>query len=504
MKIEVFKKTSDKVNALASLILYVFRCQQTTTTYDGEMIASIAKVIRGQEDDVVAFRDILSGLLVAPSDKASISDALTISASDSVVASKLIRLIKEDVAVGDMKSYLDRTRYIIQESGALLEAEAAINEISYRLNTKELSVADRRAAIAELHSKTELSEKASDGDVDMESISISDGGILANLNKLDDGTKITLKTGWVAFNTAMGGGLATGELVAIQAQQHKNKTGFTLALFLQTMLNNKIPTKDGLKPMWLWISLEDDLNQIVIKIFVYLYFRKYKTMPIMLELPKVNNSSNAYIDEFIRTEIEATGNRLELKRINNATFSIDRYKKLCKHYKHQGYRIITAVVDYLEKSYVDGNKYNTGATGSGLKNMVTMFRTHAQEENICFITPHQLSTQANDILRAGATDVEFLKLIVGKNYTQGSRGLSQDFDVEILIHLCTVGGVPYQAVQVGKFKRPVEVESKDKFLLIPFEISVGKGKDRLLAPLMEDSAASRPIVKESTKDELDL
>lgn len=136
-----------------------------------------------------------------------------------------------------------------------------------------------------------------------------------------------------------------------------------------------------------------------------------------------------------------------------------------------GNRVIVTSVDYLEKAYTDGNKYSTGANGSGLKNMFTYFRTFIQQKNILFLTPHQIAVDALNAIRNGASDKEFLKLIVGKNFTQGSRGLPQEFDVEVLIHLCKINGIDYQAVQIGKFKRPDYVDPRDKFMLIPFEKS---------------------------------
>ena len=329
----------------------------------------------------------------------------------------------------------------------------------------------------------------------MDTIDISsEDSMLNTLNKTTNGDKILLKTGWSEYNNAIGGGHYTGELTVIEALQHKNKTGFTLSIFLQTLLNNKIELKDGKKPIWLWISLEDDILQIVIKIFVYLYFRKYKKMPLMLEI------DNKYISDFVKTEIDATGNRLIVRRIDNTQFTIEKYRKIVESYELTGNRVIVTSVDYLEKAYTDGNKYSTGANGSGLKNMFTYFRTYIQQKNILFLTPHQIAVDALNAIRNGASDKEFLKLIVGKNFTQGSRGLPQEFDVEVLIHLCKINGIDYQAVQIGKFKRPDYVDPRDKFMLIPFEKSNKNEVKKILAPLMEDCSATNVIIKDREDD----
>lgn len=496
---------NDKLNSLATILLFIYRSKLVDSKYDKEIITSIVDMTKSKNSDIIAIKDIIKNMIKDEVNitKTNIMDTISLNLpEDSTITKKLLKLIDTDLAEKDMKRYLDEMAILILESSTILKSNNLVNSASYSINTKDLTVEENIELLKKVKNELAiLDDIETDGSIksedtsDMDTIDISsEDSMLNTLNKTTNGDKILLKTGWSEYNNAIGGGHYTGELTVIEALQHKNKTGFTLSIFLQTLLNNKIELKDGKKPIWLWISLEDDILQIVIKIFVYLYFRKYKKMPLMLEI------DNKYISDFVKTEIDATGNRLIVRRIDNTQFTIEKYRKIVESYELTGNRVIVTSVDYLEKAYTDGNKYSTGANGSGLKNMFTYFRTFIQQKNILFLTPHQIAVDALNAIRNGASDKEFLKLIVGKNFTQGSRGLPQEFDVEVLIHLCKINGIDYQAVQIGKFKRPDYVDPRDKFMLIPFEKSNKNEVKKILAPLMEDCSATNVIIKDREDD----
>ncbi len=498
----MFIGNNDKINSLATIILYVYRSKLISHEYDKELMISLTDMVKSKNTDILSLKDILKTMLGDENNinKTNLIDTINLTLpEDNLIAKKLIKLLETDLSEEEMKKYISEMDILLVESNNLMKSNTIVNLASFNINTKEMSVKENIALLKKV--KEELSVldninengKSSEED-DMDVVDITDDSILHTLNKLDNGDKIQLKTGWDEFNKGVAGSLNTGELTVVEALQHKNKTGFTLALFLQTMLNNDLELKDGKKPLWLWISLEDDVIQIIIKMFVYLYFRKYKKMPLMLEI------DNAFISKFVKDEIDATGKRLVVRRIDNTKFTVERYKKLVKGYELAGNRVVVTAVDYLEKAYVNDAKYSTGPNGSGLKNMFTAYRTFIQEENILFITPHQISPEALNIIRNGVSDKEFLKQIVNKNFTQGSRGLPQEFDVEIMIHLCKINGIDYQAVQIGKFKRPDYVDPKDKFMLIPFEQSSKTETKKILAPLMEDCSATNIIIKENGND----
>ena len=495
---------TDRMNQLATILLYVFRAKANDKEYNEKIIVELVDLIKSKNDDINGMKEIIKKVIKGNVDKVKLVDLITLNiAEESPILKRLVTLVNQTLEEAELNKYLNTTGSLIDVSIRTLRNDMEISKTGFTINTKDLSLEERielQRQLKDILAKN-LDENAIEEstETDMESISVEEDGVLVNLNKKKSGDTISLKVGWSEFSKAIGGEFVTGEFVDIEALSHKNKTGFTMSLFLQLILLNKITLKDGKKPLFLWISLEDDLNQVVIKMFVYLYFRKYKKMPLMLDI------TNEQINKFFKEEIAATGNRLDLKRIDPDKFNIERYKKIIAAYDLMGYRVISCVCDYLEKAYTDGTKYNTGATGSGLKNMVTKFRTCNYENNILFFTPWQIATDASAVLRGGTTDKEFLQHIQGKNYTQGTRGLMQELDVQILIHLVKINGISYQAVMVGKLKRPNYVEAKDKFMLIPFEKNILVGDTWLMGPLMEDCSATNLILKEVEQSgDLDL
>lgn len=493
----------DKLNALSAVLVYVYRVKSNELELNEDMINKFINSIRSNNIEVNNIKTLILGMMNGEIDKNTLLDAITLNLDkDSIYTSRLKQLIKADMSSSEINDYIKTTTPMIIDSTKINAGFAAISRASYRANTTQLDDLGRKRILEELTEElASLYEDNNDDEDVMESIDVSAGGILNNLEKAQNGDKIDLVTGWEELNIGLSGYLSTGEFVAIEAQQHKNKTGFTMSIFLQTILNNRVVDKDGKKPTWIWISLEDSVDQIIVKMFIYLYFRKYKRMPNEEEL-----NNHKFIDKFFKEEIAATGHELLLYRINPDKFSFERFKTMVRRLESQGRKIICTSVDYLEKAYTDGNLYNTGTIGSGLKNMTTKFRTYIQEHNILFITPAQVSSEANNLLRSGILEKDFVKVIVNRGFHQGSRGLIQEWDLQLLIHLCRINGQDYQAVQVGKLKRPAAPDPKDKYMLIPFEKPVKVGKVRLLGPLMEDISATDVIIKDDddSDDGIDL
>ena len=499
--------SGDKLSHLATILLYVYRAKSNNKPFDAENVNNLLDLIKSKNTDVINLKDMIKNIIKEDIDKSTLLDALTLNLpEDSAILNKLTLLVNATLEDKDLDKYLNTMKIIINESTVQSMNESKIMQTAFSLSTKDLGLEERKELSRQLKDAINISTDTNreDNTDEMESVSITNGslGLKKLLAKTVNGEKITLKTGWSDFNKGVAGGLVTGELVDIEALSHKNKTGFTMSLFLQTILNNKIELEDNKKPLWIWISLEDDILQVVIKMFVYLYFRKYKQMPLILDL------SNDDIEKFFIAEIAETGNELVIKRINATKFTLNSYERLIRTYNILGFRTICTAIDYLEKGFEGtGTANGTGNNSFALKAYVSGFRTYIQDENILCLTPWQISSDANTLLRNGLTDMDFLPSILGKAYTQGSKALIQELDVQLLIHLVKINGIHYQAVHIGKLKRPVFVNPDDKYILIPFEKNVSMGDNELMGPLMEDCSATNMIIKPKESEsstELDL
>ena len=502
MSNNIFSNSTDKLNSVSTILLYIHRMKISGTIIDTEMVKSILTLVKSKspvvEDMKLLALEVLNNNELT---KTALIDMITLNMPDDLpIVGKLKELINIELTEEDMKIYLDVMTKNIKENSIVLKGVSAVNNTSFVLNTKEMSVEEQAETLAMLKSILADIEtnKISRDDDEIESVSIGSTDLLASLNK-STSSKVRFKLGWSELTRALAGGPGRGELVVIEALQHKNKTGFTLAIFLQMIMLNKIIVEEGKKPLFIWISLEDDISQIIMKAYIYTYFFEYKKMPTLSEI--TNEDIDYVLKELF---MKKYGVDIVFKRIDSSKFSIEKYQGIVNTYDALGYEVVCTSVDYLEKAANEANRYNSGATGSGLKNMFTIFRTYNYEQNILFMTPHQIAVDALSILRGGVTDVEFLKLIKGKNFTQGSRGLPQEFDVEILIHLCKVSGIDYQAVQIGKLKRPEYVNPLHKFMLIPFEKNSGSGLMELNGPLMESRSSTHSVVVEDNEDDGEL
>ncbi len=93
------------------------------------------------------------------------------------------------------------------------------------------------------------------------------------------------------------------------------------------------------------------------------------------------------------------------------------------------------------------------------------------------ITPHQLSSEAKQLIRGGTPEDQFVKEIAEKGYFSGSKQLDQEMDLEIYIHLFKYQKETYFAVQRGKHRLPTILNDEQKYYLMKFDKSVPLADD---------------------------
>jgi hypothetical protein len=89
-------------------------------------------------------------------------------------------------------------------------------------------------------------------------------------------------------------------------------------------------------------------------------------------------------------------------------------------------------------------------------------------KRILFVTPHQLSTEAKQLIRNGVSDLNFVKEIAEKGYTELSRQIDQVVDLEIYIHIAYVNRKPVLTVQRGKHRGCSIIDEKYKYFTLNF------------------------------------
>jgi hypothetical protein len=273
-----------------------------------------------------------------------------------------------------------------------------------------------------------------------------------------------LKTGWNDLNIAIQGGFRRGEFALLNALQHKNKTGTTLSLFAQIALVNTPhlidPTK---KPLLLRISCEDSLSSN----FQYLY--QYLKVDETKEPVDVSKVSTEEMTAYVQSKLKTNGWHCRFMKIDP---TLATYRTICDEVirlEAQGYEVVLCMVDYLAKIPTTGC-ITTGPGGTDLRDMFRRIRNFMGPKMITFITPHQLSTEAKQLLRTGVPEANFVKEINEKGYYAGSKQLDQELDLELNIHLFAYQKEYWMSIQRGKHRIPTIIGDDQKYFLMKFNI----------------------------------
>ena len=144
-------------------------------------------------------------------------------------------------------------------------------------------------------------------------------------------------------------------------------------------------------------------------------------------------------------------------------------------YEADGYEVHAVIVDYLAKLPSTG--CISGPSGVDYRDMWNRLRNYFSARSTLFISPWQLSTEAKQLIRNGVSDVNFVKEIAGKGYTELSKQIDQVVDLELYIHIANVNRKPYLTVQRGKHRSPTIIDPDKMYFMLPFPHK---------APILED------------------
>lgn len=300
-------------------------------------------------------------------------------------------------------------------------------------------------------------------------------GIYSNIQKNEEGGGI-LQTGWQGINRMLRGGYRRGQETVIGALQHNFKTGFSLGTFVGVALFNTPepnPKRPDAKPMLLRISFEDDLELN----FQYMYevlmdydgrggeitsSKTAEEIKAMTEEEKLEFVKP--IAEYVSKRMQETGWHVEMLRVNPSEWSYRSIQNKILELEAEGYEIHMCMLDYL--SMIPTTGCIQGPTGTDVQDMFRRIRNFMSAKNIAIVTPHQLSTDAKQMIRDGKAD--FVQELPGKGYYRGCKQIDQEVDLEIFIHIEKVNGESFLTVQRGKHRIIGQTNPKDLYCVLPF------------------------------------
>lgn len=351
---------------------------------------------------------------------------------------RLYQVFVQGMQESKSEGALKRTIMNLQKTLHNYFREQKVNEIlnkaSYQFKYHRDKITDVNAFIGELTDQLEILKIANGGrdPAVTADLDIGDEKSLAQVltNIQDQSSDLgLLKTGWQKVNEILLGGFRRGEFVCVPAMQHKYKTGFTLSLFKQFAIYNTPYMLDpNKKPLLLRISFEDDI-ELNIK-FLYQALIQEESPEKALNLKAPVEAMSAYIKE----RLQVNGYHVKMIRADPSQWT---YKHVCNkvlELEAQGYEVHVLMVDYLSKLPRTGCA-SLGPTGTDLRDMYSRMRNFCAPRKTLFITPHQLSTDAKQLLRSGIPEERFLKEIAGKGYFEICKQLDQEYDLGLYVHV---------------------------------------------------------------------
>lgn len=273
--------------------------------------------------------------------------------------------------------------------------------------------------------------------------------------------------GWQGLNKMLQGGIRRGEFMGVEALQHRYKTGSTLSMFCQLALHNKpIVTKEevesGKKPLILRISFEDSLSGNLQFIFQLLKATDGENIS-MKDLASIPAKT---MTEYTLSKLTATGFHIKMMRVDPNQWTYSSVMNKVIELEAQGYAVHVLMLDYLLKLPTTGCVQ--GPAGVDKRDMVRRMRNFCSARNMACISPFQLSTEANQLLRNGVPEHQFVNEIAEKNYTDGCKTIGQELDIELYVHLFTHKRKKYLALRRGKHRIPTVIDEDDKFCMYRF------------------------------------
>lgn len=230
-------------------------------------------------------------------------------------------------------------------------------------------------------------------------------------------TEGILRTGWQCMNRMFGcGGIKRGEDIIFSALPYSYKSGMVLNLFAQLPHFNEPYLFDRTKkPAIVFITLENDLDNNIRILYRTIYEN----------INKVKLEGDIDLDEaaaFINTFFEEKGYTCIMCKFVGQDLTAARLINWLKSLQKQGYELAALFIDYLALMSKEGI-YST-FTGQDLTLLYQKVANFTRDNFIALVTPHQLSSQAQEVKREAGEG--FAERVSGKGYYDGSKRLAQE------------------------------------------------------------------------------
>lgn len=477
---ELGEEATDNSNDLVRTILDTMGESKLYSGGDSEVLDNLKHMIRDMVNNPNNY------------DKTTLLQSLELIIQDKPNLLKVIdKTINVELAVPSLKRTIISLRNTLNNYYKEQKIKTLLSTASYKITTGNLgneSIQEfANKLMTNLEALSNTTTTKDPGIVDEIDIGNSDDmNILLNKVKEQSGENGRLKTGWKELNDMLGGGLRRGETVITSALQHNYKSGFVQSLFMQIPIHNvPVMTDPSKKPLILLISFEDDAEIIANFMYRYLYFNEHN------EIPDLTSITNSEVAKYIKEKLGVNGYHAKIIRVNPSEWTYKHMFNKILEYEAAGFEIHATIVDYLSKLPTTGC-ITSGPMGTDLRDLWNRCRNFFSSKGILFVSPHQLSVDAKQLLRNGVSAQTLVKEIANKGYYEGSRQLDQVVDLEIHQHIAYINKKPFLTFQRGKRRFPEIIDENKKYFMLPFPHK---------APIKENINSDEPSITNASSDD---
>lgn len=463
-------------------LLYKESCVPNYTSNSADLVKHVLETIKipdiameqdRSRDVLVGLRSTLMWMTDNPMgyiyDKSSFHQRIRINAADdSVIYNAIMDVLNEDHSnIDQLKKSILNYRETIRDYVKQEKIKEILQQESRKANFDSHSV-DWKVFVQEVMAKLEVYNVNGDSreqngvvaDIDFSNIAaIKETMQSAQIELSSEGS---LKTGWQSFNRMLGeaGGFRRGEMVVIPALQHNFKSGMMLSLMRQIAMHNKPVMRDPTKkPMLMRISFENEATSDIM--WLYKNLKELETG----QYCDITTCDIQEASEYLSRNMEINGFHINVVRIDPSNYTFNDLFDRIAYFESEGYEIHALFCDYLNMMSKRGCMVG-GAMGMDIRDLFRRVRNYMSPRGITFITPHQLSTEAKQLVRNGVDN--FVQEIANKGYYDSCRTIDQEVDLEIYIHIEKRGIESYLTFQRGKHRKVSITPLQDLYFVLKF------------------------------------
>lgn len=454
------------------------------TVLESIKLPEVSLSVNQEREKLIALKETARYLCTCPIDTVHSRDELlqTLKINcidDTVLYESFCQGIEKDMDDGSLKRTVLSIKKNINDLFRQTEIVQLISKAHYKITFERDKIKNMRDFIKDLSTQLEPyqieANRRDPGIVD--SVDVGDDKSLSDLfNEVQEAANTTslLVTGWIDINKMLQGGFRRGESWVIGALQHKYKTGFSLTLFKQIAIYNKPSMVIAVKkPLLLRISFEDSLINNLQFLYQNLYENEHGI------IPNLDSVSAKEMASYVKEKLQINGYHVKMMRVNPSEWTYKDIQNTILELEANGYEVHLLMLDYLNMIPTTGCTMTTG--GSDIVDMFLRIRNFCAPRKITMITPHQLSTEAKQLVRDGHSD--FVKKVAENGYFAGTKQLDQGLDGELYIHIEKLNGQSFLTVQRGKHRVANIIPDSDKYTVYPFP-KKGSIQDDLNRPII--------------------